>query len=105
MDKEQADRFNEGKPQWSQVNFKALEPMVRVLEYGAQKYSRDNWKKGLPTLDVCDSLMRHLVAYMEGEDIDSESGLEHIGHMQCNLMFLSYMMQNKQKEFDNRLKE
>ena len=32
-------RYNQGKPQWSIVHWKSLEPMVRVLEYGAHKYS------------------------------------------------------------------
>lgn len=42
---EKADRFNEGKPKWSLIPFSALEPMVRVLEFGANKYSPNNWKK------------------------------------------------------------
>ena len=91
-----ASRFNAGKPQWSIVDFKSLEPMVRVLEFGSVKYSRDNWKKGMPINEICDSLMRHLVAYMDGEELDPESGLSHIGHIQCNAMFLSYM-ENKNK--------
>lgn len=32
-------RYNKGKLRWSLVDFKSLEPMVRVLEYGAHKYS------------------------------------------------------------------
>jgi hypothetical protein len=36
---EQSLRYNEGKPQWSLVDFKSLEPMVRVMEYGCQKYT------------------------------------------------------------------
>ncbi|MFN8317179.1 MAG: dATP/dGTP diphosphohydrolase domain-containing protein [Chitinophagales bacterium] len=42
-----ADRFNEGKEKWGLVHFGSLKPMVRVLEFGADKYSEDNWKKGL----------------------------------------------------------
>ena len=30
---EKALRYNEGKPQWSLIDFDSLEPMVRVLEY------------------------------------------------------------------------
>ena len=99
-----ADRYNEGKPQWSMVDFKSLEPMVRVLEYGAKKYSRDNWKLGLPTLEICDSLMRHLIAFMNGEDKDPESGLDHLGHISCNVMFLNYVMREK-PELDTRKNE
>ena len=32
-------RYNEGKPQWSLVHYQSLVPMIRVLEYGAHKYT------------------------------------------------------------------
>ena len=102
-DKE-ADRFNEGKLRWSLVDFPSFEPMVRVLEFGCVKYDDHNWKKGLPTTEICESLIRHLTAYLDGEDIDPDSGLSHIGHMQCNVMFLSYMDKFMPK-FDNRYKD
>ena len=34
----QALRYNQGKVQWSLVDYKSIEPMVRVLEYGCKKY-------------------------------------------------------------------
>ena len=100
---EQGARFNAGKPQWSLVPQTALIPMVEVLEFGAKKYAAHNWKKGLPITEICESMKRHLDSFMEGEDNDKESGLSHIGHLQCNALFLSWMMQNK-PEFDNRYK-
>lgn len=96
-----ADRFNTDKLKWSLVDFKSLEDMVRVLEFGAKKYDTDNWKKGLPTKEIVESMLRHIYAYLDGEDLDPESGLPHIGHIQCNALFLSYMSKNK-PEFDNR---
>lgn len=87
---EQALRYNEGKPQWSMVDFEALILLVRVLEFGAQKYDRDNWKKGLPNDKTLESLARHLFALMAGETHDKESGLPHIGHIMCNAMFYSH---------------
>jgi len=83
-------RYNKNKPQWSLVNFKSLEPMVQVLEFGAKKYSRDNWKKGLNKNEVLESLARHLFALIDGEEFDQESGLPHIGHIMCNAMFYQY---------------
>lgn len=100
---ELADRFNSGKPQWTMVDFDALEPMVRVLDYGARKYSPHNWKKGLPYTQVVDSLMRHIIAFVGGEDIDQESGLPHVGHISCNAMFLSHMAMFR-PDMDDRLK-
>lgn len=92
---ELATRYNQRKPQWSLVDFNSFEPLVRVLEFGLEKYGRDNWKKGLPTHQITESLLRHAFAYLRGEKIDKESGLSHIGHMQANLMFLQYVETNK----------
>tara|TARA_R110000851_G_scaffold315229_3_gene477576 strand:- start:6268 stop:6417 length:150 start_codon:yes stop_codon:yes gene_type:complete len=43
-------------------------------------------------------------SYLEGEDIDPESGVSHIGHIMCNAMFLSYMSQFR-KDLDDRHKD
>ena len=103
MNKELGNRFNEGKPKWSYVPQSALIPMVRVLEYGVKKYAPYNWTKGLSITETCESLKRHLDSFMEGEDNDPESGISHIGHIQCNAMFLSWMMKNR-PELDDRFK-
>ena len=87
-------RYNEGKLRWSLVDLMCFEDMVRVLEAGAKKYSEDNWKKGLPMKAQCDSMMRHLIALMSGELNDPETGLPHIGHIQCNAMFMAHTMKN-----------
>lgn len=97
------DRYNEGKPKWSLVSWKALIPMVQVLEFGAKKYSSWNWTKGLKYTEVCESLLRHVHAFLEGEDNDPESKLSHVGHILCNGMFLSYMFLFR-KDMDDRHK-
>jgi len=99
-----ADRFNEGKPKYSLIDLPSLEVMVRVLEFGTNKYKRNQWKRGLKVTEIIDSLLRHISAFLDGEDIDPESGISHIGHIQCNAMFLSYMMNNK-PELDDRSRE
>ena len=100
----QALRYNEGKLQWSMIDFKSLEGMVKVLEMGAQKYSRNNWKLGMPVTQVCESLMRHLFAFMSGEDKDPESGESHMSHVLVNAMFVEYIMKER-SEFDDRKKD
>ncbi len=95
---EQADRFNEGKPKWSLVDFKSLEVMVRVLEFGSAKYGKFNWQRGLDKKEICESLLRHVFSYLSGELIDPESGISHVGHIQANAMFLEYM----ENHFNNK---
>ncbi len=86
-----AMRFNDGKPQLSYMLScdVAMTGLVRVMEFGAIKYARDNWKKGLDPQEIQDSLLRHLMAYNNGEVLDPESGLPHIDHVQFNAMALA----------------
>jgi hypothetical protein len=95
-------RFNQGKMQWTMMDFKSMEPMIQVLMYGAKKYDRDNWKKACPKkLDLLDSLERHFIGLVAGESVDQESGLPHIGHLMCNAMFYSYWEQKTNGLFEN----
>jgi hypothetical protein len=84
----QALRYNQGKLEYSMLDLTKLAEAVKVLMFGKQKYARDNWKKGMNTSSIIDSLMRHLSAIQNGEVIDPESGLSHLGHLQCNALFL-----------------
>ena len=92
---DKALRYNDGKPKWSLVNFNSLEPMVRVLEFGAKKYATNNWKKEMPLHEILNSMQRHLAALIDGEEFDKESSISHMGHIQCNAMFYNY---HKNKE-------
>lgn len=96
----QALRYNQGKVNWSLVDFKSLEPMVDVLAYGTKKYSRDNWRIGMPATQIIESMLRHTFALLKGERLDNESLCKHIGHIQCNAMFLAYVLEEK-PEFDD----
>jgi len=87
---EKSERYNEGKLKWSLVHFKSLIPLVKVLMFGAKKYSPDNWKKRLDKKEILESLARHLFALMDGEENDRESGESHIGHIMSNAMFYAY---------------
>ncbi len=98
----QALRYNQGKVQWSLVDYKSIEPMVRVLEYGCKKYAKDNWKKGMPASQIIESMLRHTFKLLEGELVDPESGIEHVGHIQCNAMFLAYVLKEKPEYNDLR---
>lgn len=97
------NRDNTGKPQLSMIleARHAMEGIAAVLEFGKKKYSRGNWRKGLTHAGICDSLLRHMSAYLAGEDTDNESGLPHVDHVACNAMFLSEMVTTR-PDLDDR---
>lgn len=81
-------KHNSGKPPLSWIPRAALVAEAQVLAHGALKYERDNWKKGLPWSEVLDASLRHIYAFVDGEDMDEESGLHHLAHARCELGFL-----------------
>lgn len=95
----------------SEVNQSA----VKLYGWKTISSGRDNWKLGGPQMTVTKlfaSLFRHIASFLGGEDLDKESGLSHIGHCMCNIMFLGYHMQQHLKNkkakkgtiFDDRFK-
>lgn len=82
-------KYDKDKPKWSLLPFKALAEVVDVLTYGARKYAPDNWKK-VPDARTryVDASFRHFIAYINGEKNDSETGLSHLAHAICCLLFL-----------------
>jgi hypothetical protein len=48
---------------------------------------------------ILESLQRHLAELMDGKEVDSESGLSLMGHIQCNAMFYNY--HTRTKTFDD----
>jgi hypothetical protein len=91
MNKENAQgkKHDVNKPRYSLLPWEALAEIVQVLEFGAAKYGVDNWRK-VPNAQqrYFDALVRHIVAWRSGEADDPESGLPHLAHAGCCVLFL-----------------
>lgn len=77
---------------WDLLPFKQVAKIVDVLTTGAETYGPNTWQ------DIPDgknryfaALMRHLTAWRRGEKIDSDSGIHHLAHAGCNILFLMFL--------------
>lgn len=82
-------KFDADKLRYDLVPPEALEQIAEVLTYGARKYAPDNWKTvSDPYARYYAAAMRHMEARRMGEVDDPESGLPHLAHASCCLMFM-----------------
>lgn len=95
------------KPPMGLVPPELLELTARVLGYGAAKYARGQWMRGMSFTEVSNALERHLTAWKRGEELDPESGLPHLGHIACCVAFLAHFQHgpraSEYARFDDRL--
>lgn len=66
----------------------ALTEVSKVLAFGAKKYADNNWRGGFKFTRVLGATFRHLFAWATGENKDPETGLSHLAHAACNVLFL-----------------
>lgn len=94
-------KFDAGKPALDLIPPELLEEVGKVLGFGAKKYDKGNWAKGINYSRLIAACMRHLNEYNKGIDNDSESGFNHISHAATNLAFLLWMIQHR-PDLDDR---
>lgn len=71
-------RYNEGKPMMNLIPPEAILALGRHFTVGAQKYDKHNWLRGMDWTKCYDSLIRHILAWAQGEDFDKETGSHHM---------------------------
>lgn len=93
-------KHDTGKPDLSHISLELAEVVARVREFGAKKYARNNWRIGFKYTRSVAAALRHVMAFNEGQDLDPESGLSHIGHAICCLEHLLNDIKNHPENDD-----
>jgi Domain of unknown function (DUF5664) len=108
MEKQLGMKFDSEKARMGLLPPRALRSVADVLTFGARKYLPDNWRyvENGPERYL-DAAMRHIVAYMQGEDNDPESSLPHLSHALCCLMFIVDLSEQdaEDERFANQMEE
>lgn len=95
------DRLDD-KLRWELLPMEEVEDIVKVFHYGAKKYAPDSWKNipdGFERYRA--ALMRHMMAYLKGERIDPESGLQHLAQVAWNAIAMLYYDKHDMGKFPN----
>lgn len=82
-------KLDAGKPRMDLIAPEMMFGVAAVLEFGARKYSERNWERGMSWGRCFGAAMRHLWAWWHGEACDAETGLSHLHHAACCIMFLA----------------
>jgi Domain of unknown function (DUF5664) len=96
-------KFDSDKMPVNLLSTEALMQTAAVLKFGADKYAEHNWRAGFAWSRPLAAAMRHIMAFNDGEDKDPESGLSHLAHAMCCIMFL-LEFEKTHRELDDRYK-
>jgi len=87
-------KHDTGKLRYDLYPIDAYKGCTKVITFGAEKYTPNGWKDVKPKRRYYAALMRHILAQIEYEEqggkglaLDEESGLPHLDHAQCCLIF------------------
>jgi len=98
----QGRKDDSGKVPLQLIPGAALLEIGLVLRHGASKYGASNWRAGLAYTRLIGAILRHVVAFNEGENLDPETGISHIAHAACEAMFLLQFIKDERVDLDDR---
>lgn len=81
---------SQGKDRWDLLPIDPIRQVVKVLTLGAKKYTDNGWQEVVSKTpdEYYAAALRHLTAWREGDRYDKESGLHHLSHCICCIIFL-----------------
>ncbi len=91
------------KPRMSLIPYEGLEAEAQAFSFGELKYATHNWRKGLKVSYLLDAALRHTTAAANGETLDPESGVPHLGCARACMSMAVWTMKHR-PDLDDRYK-
>jgi hypothetical protein len=91
------------KPDLAQIPREALWEAARAFMHGERKYGRYNQWQGCEWTRYASAAQRHIMQWVDGEDIDEDTNVNHLG---CAIAGLLILLEYQKKGVgdDNRYK-
>lgn len=83
-----ASKNDQQKADLSHLTKVFMEEVARAMMVGEKKYARYNYCKGHKVSQLIAAIIRHAVAYNEGEENDPIDGQSHLGSIGANVNML-----------------
>lgn len=83
------DLIGAKKPDFSKIPWSAMVGVAQCMGNGATKYGPFNWRtegQKVGCMTYLSASIRHIVAYLDGEDNASDSGMNHLDHAISGLL-------------------
>jgi len=94
----------ENKPRLSLIPKEALWSMGEAFTFGEVKHGTYSWRNDSHTLtEILDKAMRHIVQFSNGENVDEQSKVLHLGSALADLAIAVDLFYNS-KHLDDRFK-
>jgi len=100
----EGNKYDQNKVRFELLPQASLQEIAKVLTFGAQKYESWNWSKGIAYSRLLGATFRHLGAWAVGQDKDKETGLSHLAHAGCCILFMLWM-EKFRPDLDDRHKD
>ena len=108
--------FKDQKLRWDLLPLEEIQDIVKVYTEGSKKYGDNNWQNlpnGMQRYKA--ALLRHLVEFDSGKEIDTETGCRHLAQVAWNAIAMLWISKHKafkkattetlMKALDERIKE
>jgi hypothetical protein len=101
--KEAGSKFDKDKLRYDLIPVRPLAKVASVYTIGANKYSDNNWRKGMSWSRIYGALQRHANAFWDGESLDKDNLQHHLASVAwCALALMEF--EETHKELDDRVK-
>lgn len=88
--------FLDDKLRWDLLPLEEIEEIVKVYTAGSKKYGENTWQNlpnGLQRYKA--AMLRHLVAFEKGEEVDKETGCKHLAQVAWNAIAMLWVSKHK----------
>ena len=94
------NKHDKGKYKPSLIYTSLLEELSKVRMYGKELHGSFTSWEGVEPIRWLDAAIRHIRAVMDGDILDKDSGIYHLSHAACSIMYAIekvYMIELKAK--------